>query len=86
MAYFSSSFARKLRAKHMKNYVTFSEAALNSTIAIPWEFPEILLFSKFPEELGKFPEIFLIFRGKTFSLSFLECVRTLANSGGRYSI
>ena len=50
MAYFSSSFARKQRAKQMKNYVTFSEAALKSAIAIPWEFPEILLFSKIPWE------------------------------------
>ena len=32
--------------KHMKNYITFSEAALKSAIAIPWEFPEISLFSK----------------------------------------
>ena len=66
----------------MKNYVTFSDAA----IAIPWEFPEILLFSKFPEELGKSPEISLIYHVKAISLSFLECVGTLANSGGRYSI
>ena len=50
MAYFSSSFARKLRAKQMKNYVTVSEAALKSAIAIPWEFPAILLFSKIPWE------------------------------------
>ena len=35
MAYFSTVFAWKLRAKHMKNYVTFSEAALKSAIAIP---------------------------------------------------
>ena len=48
MAYFSSSFARKLKAKKMKNYATFSEAAFKSAIAIPWEFPEILLFSKIP--------------------------------------
>ena len=31
-----------------KNYVTLSEAALKSAIAIPWELPEILLFSKIP--------------------------------------
>ena len=29
-----------------KNYVTLSEAALKSAIAIPCELPEILLFSK----------------------------------------
>ena len=38
MAYLSSGFAWKLWAKHMKNYVTFSEAALKFAIAIPWEF------------------------------------------------
>ena len=45
MAYFPvvlSVFGWKLRAKHMKNYVTLSEAALKSAIAIPWEFIEIL--------------------------------------------
>ena len=31
-----------------KNYVTLSEAALKSAIAIPWELPEILLLSKIP--------------------------------------
>ena len=31
-----------------KLYVTFSEAALKSAIAIPWEFPKILLFTKIP--------------------------------------
>ena len=46
MASFSSGFAWKLGAKHMKNYVAFSEAALKSDIAIPWEFSEILLFSQ----------------------------------------
>ena len=35
MAYFSTAFAWKLRAKHMKRYVTFSEAALKSAIATP---------------------------------------------------
>ena len=34
--------------QNMKNYVAFSEAALKSAIAIPWEFPEISLFSKIP--------------------------------------
>ena len=87
MAYFSSGFAWKLWAKHMKKYVTFSEAALKSAVAIPWEFPEILQFSKIPcSELGKFPEISLIFHGKAISLSFLECVGTLAYFGSRYSI
>ena len=39
----------KLRAKYTKKYVTFSEVALKSAIAkIPWEFPEILLFSQIP--------------------------------------
>ena len=28
----------------------------------------------------------MIFHGKAISLSFLECVGALANSGGRYSI
>ena len=51
----------------MENYVTFSEAALKSAIAIPREFPAISL----------------IFHGKAISLP-LECVGTLANSGGRY--
>ena len=74
-----------LWAKHMKNYVTFSEAALKCAIAIPWEFPEISLFSKIPWELGKFPDISLIFHGKAISL-LLECVGTMTNSGGRYSI
>ena len=69
-----------------KNYVTLSEAALKSAIAIPWELPEILLFSKIPWVLGKFREISLLFHGKAISLSFVECVGTLANSGGRYSI
>ena len=64
----------------MKNYVIFSEAALESAVAIPWEFPEICCVHKFPEELDKFPEISLIFQGKTISPSFLECVGTLANS------
>ena len=32
----------------MENYVTFSEAALKSAIAIPREFPEISLFSQIP--------------------------------------
>ena len=44
---------------------------------------------KFPVELGKFPEISPIFHGKAIPLSFLEhveCVGTLANFGGRYSI
>ena len=68
MAYFSSGFAWKLRTKHMKNYVTFSESAT----AIPREFSEILPFQKFPEELGKFPEISPIFHGKAISLSFLS--------------
>ena len=44
----SSGFAWKLWAKHMKNYVTFSEAALEYAIAIPWKFPEIPLFKKIP--------------------------------------
>ena len=43
-------------------------------------------FLKFPEEFGKFPDVSLIFYGKAISLSFLECVGTLANSGGCYSI
>ena len=59
MAYLSSGFAWKLWAKHMKNYVAFPEAALE--YAIPWEFPEIPLFSKkIPGELGKLHEISLI--------------------------
>ena len=68
----------------MKSYVTFAEAALKSAMAIPWEFPEISLFSKIAWVACKFPEISLIFRGRAISLSFLECVGTLANSGGRY--
>ena len=79
-------FRMKTAGKHMKNYVTFSEAALKSVITIPWEFPEILLFSKISWGLAKFPEISLIFHGKAISLSFIQCVGTLANSGGRYSI
>ena len=35
---------------------------------------------------GKFPEIFMISHENNISLSFLECVGTLANSGGGYSI
>ena len=58
MAYFSSCFAWKLRAKRMKNYVAFSEAALKSAIAIPREFPEILLFSKIPWGAWKIPRDF----------------------------
>ena len=42
-------------------------------------------FQKFPRELGKFPEISLISHGKAISL-LLECVGTMANSGGSYSI
>ena len=38
MAYLSSGFAWRLWAKHMKSYVTLSEAALKSAIAIPWDF------------------------------------------------
>ena len=45
MAYVSSGLAWKLRAKNMKNYVTFSEAALKSAIAIPWDFA---VFEKIP--------------------------------------
>ena len=45
------------------------------------KFPENSLifycFLKFPEDLGKFPEISLIFNGKAISLSFPECVGTL---------
>ena len=45
------------------------------------KFPENSLifycFLKFPGELGKFPEISLIFHGKAISLSFPECVGTL---------
>ena len=37
-------FCLETEGKHMKNYETFSEAALKSAIGIPWEFPEILLF------------------------------------------
>ena len=37
-AYLSSGFAWRLWAKHMKNYVTLSEATLKSAIAIPWDF------------------------------------------------
>ena len=56
-----------------------------STTRVPtrWPifFPENSLiffwFLKFPEELGKFPEISLIFHGKAISLSFPECVGTL---------
>ena len=70
----------------MKNFVTLSEAALESDIAIRWEFPEILLFSQIPWGVGKFPGIYLLFHGEAISLSFLECMGTLANSGGRYSI
>ena len=57
---------------------------------LPQPFPENSLrfccFQKFPEELRKFPESSLIFHGTAISLIFLECVGTLANSGGRYSI
>ena len=77
-------FCLETVGKHMKNYVTFSEAAL-----LPQPFPENSLrfrcFQKFPGELGKFPAISLIFHGKAIFLP-LECVGTLANSGGRYSI
>ena len=41
-------FCLETVGKHMENYVTFSEAALKSAIAIPREFPEISLFSKIP--------------------------------------
>ena len=82
MAYLSSGFARRLWAKHMKNYVTLSEAALKSAMAIPWDFT---VFKKSMGSLVKFPEISLIFPGKAISL-LPECVGTLANSGGRYSI
>ena len=41
-------FCLKTAGKHMKKYVTFSEAALKSAIAIPREFLEILLFWKIP--------------------------------------
>ena len=34
-------FCLETVGKHVKNYVTFSEAALKSAITIPWEFPEI---------------------------------------------
>ena len=70
MVYFYSGFAWKLRAKHMKNYVAFSEAAFKSAKAIPWKFPAILCFQKFPDEFGKFPEISPIFHGKAISLIF----------------
>ena len=70
-------------AKHMKNYVTFSESALNYAIAkIPWEFLRFCSFLKFPEELGKFPESPLIFHGKAISLSFPECMGTLHEDEG----
>ena len=38
MAYLSSGFAWRHWAKHMKNYVTLSEAALKSAIGIPGDF------------------------------------------------
>ena len=34
-------FCLETEGKHKKNYVTFSEAALKSARAIPWDFPEI---------------------------------------------
>ena len=55
-----------------KNNVTLSEAALKSTIAIPWELPEIYL-KKLSAVLGKFPETSLLFHGKAISLSFVAC-------------
>ena len=37
-------FCLETEGKHMKNYVTYSEASLKSARAITWEFPEILLY------------------------------------------
>ena len=51
MAYFPvvlPGFCLETEGKTYENYVTLSEAALKSAIAIPWEFPEILLFSQIP--------------------------------------
>ena len=49
---FSSCFAGvlsgNLEQNIWKNYVTLSEATLKSAKAIPWEFPDILLFSQIP--------------------------------------
>ena len=89
MAYFFSGFGGKLRTKHMKNYETFSGTALKSVTAkIPWELPEILLISKIPGGFWQIRWDFLasIFHIKAISLSLLECVGTLANSGGRYDV
>ena len=54
----------------MKNYVAFSEAAFKSAKAIPWKFPAMLCFQKFPDEFGKFPEFSPIFHGKAISPIF----------------
>ena len=49
MAYFSSGFVWKLKAKHVKKLRNIvRDTALKSAIAIPWELPEILLLSKIP--------------------------------------
>ena len=52
------------------------------------KFPENSLifycFLKIPEELGKFPEISLIFHEKAISLSFPESVGTLKRDPGHY--
>ena len=57
---------------------------------LPYPFPENSLrfcsFPKIPWGVWLIPEISLIYHGKTISLSFLECVGTLANSGDRCSI
>ena len=51
----------KLRAKHMTNYITFSEAALKSAIAkIHLEFPGILPITKILWETWQIPEMSLI--------------------------
>ena len=66
--------------KNMKNYVTFSDAALKSAMNSQ-KFPDSSLrfsgFLNFTEELGKFPEISQIFHGKALSQSFSGCVGTL---------
>ena len=63
---------------------TFSDEALKSAIAkIPWEFPAILLISRIPGGAWRIPWDFPDFPWKG---NFPECVGTLANSGGRYSI
>ena len=98
---FRSGFAWKLRAKHMKNYVTFSEVVPGSPVAVAVNYLrsrtwiwhshslrilwDFAVFQNSPRSVANSLR-FPDFPWKGHLHESLKCVGTRANSSGRYSI